>query len=137
MTPKEKELEKENQRLRDQIAGLERRVKELEGQKAPSKSHQQAEAVAALLKEGPVSKAQLAQINPRYPSDAVYYARTILKIDVKTVRTSAGVVYMTAGQHRVWQEGQEREKREKSAEQLAAQAASLPKEALPQAQASA
>lgn len=133
MTPREKELEKENQRLRDQLAGLERRVKELEGQKAPSKSHQQAEAVAELLKAGPVSKDQLVKINPKYPSDAVYYCRQLLKIDVKTVRTSAGVVYMTADQHRVWQEGQEREK----AEQLAAKAASLPKEVLQQAQASA
>lgn len=137
MTPREKELEKENQRLRDQVAGLEKRVKELEGQKAPSKSHQQAEAVAELLKAGPVSKEQLVKINPKYPSDAVYYARTILKIDVKTVRTASGVVYMTAEQHRVWEEGQEREKREKSAEQLAAAAASLPKEAVHQTQASA
>ncbi|HWX94635.1 MAG TPA: hypothetical protein VNY29_18550 [Terriglobales bacterium] len=38
--------------------------------------------------------AQFKTLNDKYPNDVAYYIRTILKIDVKTVRTAAGSVYM-------------------------------------------
>lgn len=79
MTPKERELEKENAKLKEQIAGLQRRVQELESQKPASKSRQQAEEGLKMLQDGPVSKEQLAALNPKYPSDVVYYIRNILK----------------------------------------------------------
>ena len=74
-----KELEKENAKLREQVEGLKKRVAELEAQKAPSKSRQQAEEGLQMLQEGPVSKEQLAKLNPKYPSDVVYYIKNILK----------------------------------------------------------
>jgi hypothetical protein len=39
-----------------------------------------------MLKAGPVTKEQFAKLNSKYPSDVVYYIKTMLKIDVKTVR---------------------------------------------------
>ena len=133
MTPKEKELEKENQKLREQLDGALKRIKELEGQRPASKSHQMAEKTMELLKKGPVTTAQLKEINPKYPSDAIYYARQLLKIDVKTVRTASGTAYMLPDHYKTYLEGLEAEK----AAAAAAKAASLPKEAVQQTQASA
>ena len=105
MTPKQmsaKEI-KELVALNEQLTG---RVKELEAtleanQKAvasqtaatpaqPSKSRIQAEAALALLKAGPVSTEQLKQINPKYPSDPIYFVRSVLKLKVKTNRSKDG-----------------------------------------------
>lgn len=85
--PTVKELEKENQKLREQVAGLEKRVQELQAQSVasrPSKSREQAEAVKAILdRDGKITKEQLTALNPKYPSDAVYYAKNMLKLDIR------------------------------------------------------
>ncbi len=85
--PTMKELEKENARLKEQVAGLEKRIQERQaqaGSSRPSKSREQAEAVKAILdKDGKITKEQLAQINPKYPSDGIYYAKNLLKLDVR------------------------------------------------------
>jgi hypothetical protein len=113
MTPKERELEKENQKLREQIAGLQHRVKELEETKAasaPSKSRLQAEAVKAILdKDQLITREQLAQINPKYPSDPVYYFRQHFKETIITLKTASGTVYMTMSAHQKYLEGKKKE----------------------------
>lgn len=85
--PTMKELEKENARLKEQVAGLEKRIAEVQAQSQtsrPSKSREQAEQVKAILdKDGKITKEQLAQINPKYPSDGIYYAKNLLKLDVR------------------------------------------------------
>lgn len=82
-----KELEKENTKLKEQIAGLEKALADAKAQTAtarPSKSREQAEQVKAILdKDGKITKEQLAQINPKYPSDGIYYAKNLLKLDVR------------------------------------------------------
>jgi hypothetical protein len=128
MTPKERELEKENAKLKEQIAGLQRRVQELESQKPASKSRQQAEAALELLKKGPVSKEQLLKINPKYPSDCIYYVKNILKQPVVRHKN----FYMLPEHYEVLKAKQEEEKAA-----TAVQAQVEPKEAVPQAQASA
>lgn len=55
-----------------------------------SKSRQQAEAVYALLTQGPVTMDQLKVINEKYPSDPIYFARTILKVNVVTHKIKGG-----------------------------------------------
>ena len=97
MKPQEQiaQLERENSLLKEQVNGLTKRVKELEATKAPSKSKQQALQALEMLKAGPVTQAQLKGLNDKYPSDPVYYVRTQLKVNVHTVRTAAGTVYMT------------------------------------------
>jgi hypothetical protein len=85
--------------LKEQNAGLLRRVQELEALKKeqkPSKSRIMAEETLKLLQAGPVTMEQLAKINAKYPSDCVYYVKTILKINVERVKTDAGNVYMLA-----------------------------------------
>ena len=63
------QLEKEKQLLQEQIAGLTKRVQELEKARPASKSRQQAEAALAMLKAGPVNQGQLKTLNEKYPSD--------------------------------------------------------------------
>lgn len=55
-----------------------------------SKSRQQAEAVYALLLQGPVGMEQLKAINEKYPSDPIYFARTILKANIMTHKVKGG-----------------------------------------------
>ncbi len=117
---KEQQLQRENTQLKEQVEGLKKRLEELEGQKKPSKTRQQAEKALEMLKAGPVSVEQLKTLNEKYPTDPIYYVRTALKVDVKTVRTAAGSVYMLPDQHAIYLEGQKKEK--EAAEQ--AQAAS-------------
>jgi len=60
---------------------------------APSKSKVQAEKALELLKAGPVTTAMLKEINPKYPSDPIYFVRTILKQEVKTHRHKDGASF--------------------------------------------
>jgi hypothetical protein len=55
-----------------------------------SKSRTQAEAALELLKKGTVTVDQLKQINSKYPSDPVYFIRTVLKQPVLTNRAKDG-----------------------------------------------
>ena len=121
MTPKEKQdkeqqLERENALLKEQVAGLTKRVKELEAAKPASKSRQQAEAALKMLESGPVTQAQLKTLNNKYPSDCVYYVRNLLKIDVKRVKTAAGTTYMLAPMYEAsWSSRRKRKQRRKLA----------------------
>jgi FtsZ-binding cell division protein ZapB len=127
------QLEQENQQLKDQVSGLQKRLEELKEQKKqdkPSKSRLQAEAALALLKQGPVTKAQLVELNAKYPSDPIYYVRTLLHLDVKSVKTKDGSVYMLPEHHAVYVEGVRREEE-------AAAALVAAKEAVPASQAEA
>jgi hypothetical protein len=97
-------LSQENDRLKqelakkdEQIAGLTKRVEELDKQKPASKSRQQALQALELLNAGPVSQAQLKALNDKYPSDPIYYVRSILKLDVKTVRSREGKLLHASG----------------------------------------
>ncbi|HMK21439.1 MAG TPA: hypothetical protein VK466_03845, partial [Terriglobales bacterium] len=119
-------LEKELAKVSEQRDGLLKRVAELEQTKPASKSRQQAEQALAMLKQGPVSHAQLKELNPKYPSDPIYYVRTMLKVDVKTVRTASGSVYMTAEHFQKYQEGLAEEKKRTEAAKAAAAKESLP-----------
>jgi len=107
---KDQQLQRENAQLKEQIEGLKKRLEELEGQKKPSKTRQQAEKALEMLQAGPVSVEQLKTLNEKYPTDPIYYVRTALKVDVKTVRTAAGSVYMLPDQHAVYLEGQKKDK---------------------------
>ena len=84
--PTVKELEKENAKLKEQIAGLEKALAEAKTVQAsarPSKSREQAEQVKAILDEkGVITKDELLKINPKYPSDGVYYAKNLLKLQI-------------------------------------------------------
>lgn len=115
MKPQEQitQLEKENSQLKEQVNGLTKRVKELEAAKPKSKSRQQAEQGLEMLKVGPVTKEQFAKLNPKYPSDVAYYIKNILKIDLKTVRTENGTVYMTPEHHAVYLERLKKEAEQK------------------------
>jgi hypothetical protein len=117
MTPKETkdkeqliQLEKENALLKEQVAGLTKRIGELESQKPASKSRMQATALLHLLESGPVGMDQLAKLNPKYPSDAVYYCRTLLHQDIKLVRRPGGNVYMLGRDFAKYMEGVQKEK---------------------------
>jgi hypothetical protein len=140
MTPKEKEkdekianLEKELQKVSEQRDGLLKRVQELEAEKPASKSKQQALQALEMLKAGPVTQAMLKGLNAKYPSDPVYYVRTQLKVNVHTVRTAAGTVYMTDEIFKTYQEGLAKEKAAADAAKAAAKAEATPKEAPRQA----
>ena len=120
MTPKQEQeriaqLEKELAKKDEQISGLTKRVAELEAVKPASKSRMQAVAALGMLKEGPVSVEQLVKLNPKYPSDAVYYVRTLLHQDVKLVRRPEGNVYMLPEQFATYQAGIAKEKASKEA----------------------
>ena len=80
------------------------------------------------LKAGPVTQAQLKGLNERYPSDPVYYVRTQLKVNVHTVRTVAGTVYMTDEIFKTYSEGLAKEKAAADAAKAAAKAEASPKE---------
>jgi len=115
MKPAERiaELEKQLALEMEKNAGL---VKALQEAKAlgtgrgKSKSRLQAEQALAMLEQGPVALAQFAQLNPKYPNDVAYYIRTILKVNVHTVRTKGGSLYMLDKHFATYQEGQAKEK---------------------------
>lgn len=99
MKPQERiaELEKALATMTEQRDGLLKRLKELEALgtgRGKSKSRLQAEQAVELLEKGPVALAQFAQLNPKYPNDAANYIRTILKVNLHTVRTKGGALYM-------------------------------------------
>lgn len=92
MTPKEKQMSpKEIKELVAANETLTARAQELEAKlqlsekiaatvqsappAVPSKSKVQAEQAMALLKAGPVTTEQLREVNPRYPSDPIYFVR--------------------------------------------------------------
>jgi hypothetical protein len=116
------QLEKEKAELQERVNGLTKRVKELEADKPKSKSRQQAEQGLEMLKVGPVTKEQFAKLNPKYPSDVAYYIKNMLKIDLKTVRTENGTVYMTPEHHAVYLERLKKEAEQKKAAADAAKA---------------
>ncbi len=97
MTPKEKELLAANEELKAKVAELEAELEASKQQPAlapqPSKSRVQAEQALELLKKGPVTTEQLKAINPKYPSDCVFFIRTILKQKVITNRGKDGTFY--------------------------------------------
>jgi hypothetical protein len=136
MKPSEEiaQLKQESQKLTEQVDGLKKRLAEMETQKPKSKSRQQAEQGLEMLKAGPVTREQFAKLNPKYPSDVVYYIKSIFKIDVKTVRTENGTVHMTPEHHAVYLEGLKKEAEQKKAAADAAKAETAPKEAPRQAQ---
>ena len=63
-----------------------------EEKKPRKKSSQQtqAEQVAELLKQGPITIDQLKQINPAYPSDAIGFAKKLLNLKIRTNRAKGG-----------------------------------------------
>lgn len=80
-----------------QISGLEAEKETLaaqlltvavENKGTESKSKKQAREALALLEKGPVTLAMLKAINEKYPSDPIYFARTILGI--KNITTTRG-----------------------------------------------
>jgi hypothetical protein len=125
------QLKQENATLQEQVDSLKKRLTEMEVAKPKSKSRQQAEQGLEMLKAGPVTKEQFAKLNPKYPSDVVYYIKNILKIDVKTVRTANGSVYMLSDQFQKYQEGLATEKAKQDAAKAEVKAEA--KESLPQA----
>ena len=74
------ELETENEQLKKQLAAATTNTKAVRQSKALS----QAQAVLALLREGPVTATQLKAINEKYPTDAIYHARKILGLVIRT-----------------------------------------------------
>jgi hypothetical protein len=112
MKPQEEiaELKKQVNTLEEQNKGLVRRIAELEAAKPKSRSRQQAEQGLKMLQEGPVALAQFATLNPKYPADIAYHVRNLLKLDVKTVRTSAGTLYMLPEHFAIYQAGLAKEK---------------------------
>jgi len=133
------QLKKELAQKEEQIQGLLNKLKEQEERgigKAKSKTRLQAEAAFELLKQGPVTVGQLKPLNDKYPSDCIFYVRNILKVDVKTVRTAAGSVYMLPQHFVTYQEGQAKERAAKEAAEQEAKEA-IPPGAPPQAAAQA
>ena len=85
-------------------------------------SRLQAEAALALLKQGPVTKAQLVELNAKYPSDPIYYVRTLLHLDVKSVKTKDGSVYMLPQHYAVYIEGLKQEEEARKAAEASKEA---------------
>ena len=112
MKPSERiaQLEKEIEQLTEQNKGLVKRVQELEAAKPKSKSRAQADEGLKMLQEGPVALAQFATLNAKYPADVPYNVRTLLKVDVKTVRTAAGTLYMLPEHFATYQAGLAKDK---------------------------
>jgi hypothetical protein len=131
MKPQEEvaELKKQVNTLEEQNKGLVKRIAELEAAKPKSRSRQQAEEGLKMLQEGPVSLAQFAGLNPKYPADVPYNVRNLLKIDVKTVRTSGGTLYMLPEHFATYQAGLAREKEAGKEAKEEIQAASIPQTA--------
>jgi hypothetical protein len=77
--------------------------------------------------------AQFATLNSKYPSDVPYAIRNLLKIDVKTVRTASGSVYMLTEHHQKYVEGLAKEKaaREASAKEAKEEVSPTPTQASP------
>src|SRR6267143_4021014 len=98
MKPQERiaELEKENAQLKEQVAGMQKKLAEnaaLGIGRGKSKSKLMAEEALKLLQEAGsngVPLAEFAKLNPKYPSDVAFYLRSILKVDLKTVRKMEG-----------------------------------------------
>jgi|SRR5215467_4146760 len=124
------QLKQDNAKLQEQVDSLKKRLAEMEAAKPKSKSRQQAEQGLEMLKAGPVTKEQFAKLNSKYPSDVVYYIKTMLKIDVKTVRTANGSVYMLPDQFQKYQEGLASEKAKQEAAKADVKAEA--KESLPE-----
>ena len=123
------QLEKENHLLREQNAGLTKRLEELQQQKKqdkPSKSRLQAEAALKMLQEGPVSKEQLIGLNAKYPSDPIYYVRTLLHQDVKSVKGKNGSVYLLPEHYAVYMEGVRKEQEATKAAEVEAAKEAIP-----------
>jgi len=133
MKPSEEiaQLKQDNAKLQEQVDSLKKRLSEMEAVKPKSKSRQQAEQGLEMLKAGPVTKEQFAKLNAKYPSDVAYYIKNVLKIDVKTVRTASGSVYMLPEQFQKYQEGLAAEKAKQEAAKAEVKAEA--KESLPQA----
>ena len=135
MKPSERkiaELETENGQLKEQVEGLKRRVVELESARPKSKSRQQADEGLKMLREGPVALAQFARLNEKYPADVPYNVRNLLKIDVKTVRTAGGSLYMLPEHHAVYMEGLKKDEAAASeAKEEVLQAQTIPPAASP------
>jgi len=112
MTKQEQEkLEKENAQLKEQIAGLTKRLEEAEKQRPASKSRQMAVAALAMLAEGPCTVDKFVKLNAKYPSDCIFYARSLLHADIRLVRRSGQPnVYMLAEHFLKYQEGLQKEK---------------------------
>ena len=121
MKPTERiqELEKENAQLKEQIAGMQKRLQEAETLgtgKGKSKSREQAEEAVKLLEAAGVAGvplAEFAKLNPKYPSDVAFYIRSILKLDLKTVRKmEGGTRYMLPEHFATYQAAQAKAKAE-------------------------
>ena len=117
------QLEKEKAALEEQVAGLKKRVAELEAVKPKSRSREQAEQGLEMLRKGPVGLAQFATLNPKYPADVPYNIRNLLKVDVKTVRTATGTLYMMPEHYATYQAGLQKEKEQKKASESEAKEA--------------
>jgi hypothetical protein len=128
MKPQEQiaQLEREKAALEEQVSGLKKRVAELETARPKSKSRQQADAGLEMLKKGPVALAQFASLNPKYPADIPYNVRNLLKIDVKTVRTAGGTLYMLPEHFAIHQAGLEKDKAAAKEAKEEIQAAPIP-----------
>lgn len=131
MKPQEEvaELKKQINTLEEQNKGLVKRIAELEAAKPKSRSRQQAEEGLKMLQEGPVALAQFARLNEKYPADVPYNVRTLLKLDVKTVRTSGGTLYMLPEHFMTYQAGLAKEKEAGKEAKEEIQAASIPQTA--------
>jgi hypothetical protein len=120
-TPKEEKeriakLEQENKELKEQLAAAQKKAEELEKAKPASKSRMQASAVLQMLAEGPLTMDRLAKLNPKYPSDPIYYARTLLHADIKLVRRSGQPsLYMTPDQFTAYSAELEQQKKQQEA----------------------
>lgn len=90
------ENEQQAARIKELEAALQAKTDELaKAQAAPvaavSKGRQQAQKAKELLEaNASVTLVQLAEINSKYPSDPIYYARTILGLNVKTSKVKGG-----------------------------------------------
>lgn len=87
------ELESENSQLKSDLASalkLAEDAKSAAPVQEKSKSRVQAEQAFALLQKGPVTIADLKGINEKYPSDPIYFVRTILKQTVVTAKAKEG-----------------------------------------------
>lgn len=90
------ENEQQAAKIKELEAALQAKTDELaKAQAAPvaavSKGRQQAQKAKELLEaNASVTLVQLAEINSKYPSDPIYYARTILGLNVKTSKVKGG-----------------------------------------------
>ena len=75
-----------------------------------------------MLQAGPCSVDDFKKLNSKYPSDVPYYIRTLMKVDVKTVRTAKGSVYMLAEHYATYLEGLKKEKEKQQAKASAKEA---------------